>query len=500
MDYFEKTIPEAVGLHSEDILRFLEEVEKKEIELHSLMVVRNGKCCVSGWWAPYGPEYLHPLCSFSKAITSVAIGFAEQEGLLRLDERIADIFPEYLPKNPSQNLLKANLHHFLTMSCGHDTETEAMGADWIREFLSHPFQHEPGTFYRYNTAGTNMLAAVIKRKTGQNVTEYLRPRLLDPLGIRDIYCECLPDEESVEIGGGGMKLRTEDMARFTYFLLKRGKWEGEQLLRESWFDRACCKQIETEGDVDGHVKEWACGYGYQFWRGSYPGSFRADGAFGQFGMVFPDLDMIVVTTSAAKEAQELVDLILQYLVASAADNRAAEAAKPQILKEKLAALAIPPLRGKRRPETEEKINGRIYALEEGTEEYCSSMEFLVGGVALYHVEEGMTDRMSFTFSQDKVTWSLWEAGKKKEITGDFCGRFHISRCGECLYGASAEWFDKHTLKMEVRRLDAISGARITFRFDGDRLILKSQDTLLLEGENVIGMRKKHTAPFLAVDN
>lgn len=496
MDYFEKTTPEAVGLHSESVLRFLEEVEKKQIEMHSLMVIRHGKCCVSGWWAPYGPEYLHPLCSFSKSITSVAIGFAEQEGLLALDEKIADIFPEYLPKHPSQNLLNANLYHFLTMSCGHDTETEAMGEDWIEEFLSHPFQHEPGTFYRYNTAGTNMLAAVIKRKTGQNVTEYLRPRLLDPLGIRDIYCECLPDKESVEIGGGGMKLRTEDMARFTYFLLKKGKWEGKQLLRESWFKRACRKQIETKGDADGHVKEYAWGYGYQFWMGSHPGSFRADGAFGQSGMVFPDLDMIVVTTSAAElDHQELMELINQYLVASAEKDKKGKTLQPRVLEEKLAALAIPSLHGERQLRTEEQINSRIYALEDGSQEYCSSMEVLVGGVALYHVEEGRTDKMSFTFSQDMVTWSLWEAGKKKEITGDFRRRFHIGRCGEYSYGASAGWLNEHTLQMEIRRLDAIIGAKITFRFDGGRLILDSQDTLLPEGENIIGMRKKHTALF-----
>lgn len=498
MSYFEKTTPEAVGLRSGMVLKFLEEVEKEQIELHSLMIVRNGKCCVSGWWAPYGPEDLHPLCSFSKSLTSIAVGFAEQEGLLTLDEKIADIFPEYLPEHPGQNLRNATLHHFLTMSCGHDTDPEAMGEDWIKEFLSHPFLHEPGTFYRYNTSGTNMLAAVIKRKTGQNVTEYLRPRLLDPLGIREIYCECLPGTDPVEIGGGGMKLRTEDMAKFAWFLLKKGKWEGKQLLRESWFARACSKQIETEGGADGFTKEWGCGYGYQIWMNSYPGSFRADGAYGQFGIVFPDLDMIVVTTSATKKTQELIDLILRDLLPSVENNQAEEAGQTRILAEKLASLALPPLRGDRQPEAEEQIDGRIYAAVENEKNYCSGLELLVGGVALYHVEEGITEKMSFTFSQDKVVWSLWGEGKKKEITGDFRQHFHISKCGSCFYGASAGWLDKHTLQMEIRRLDAISGARITFRFGGSGLTMESQDTLLDEREKVIGMRKKHTVPFFCI--
>ena len=114
------------------------------------------------------------------------------------------------------------------------------------------------------------------------------------------------------------------------------------------------------------------------------------------------------------------------------------------------------------------------------------------------MEEGITEKMSFTFSQDKVVWSLWGEGKKKEITGDFRQHFHISKCGSCFYGASAGWLDKHTLQMEIRRLDAISGARITFRFEGSRLTLESQDTLLDEGEKVIGMRKKHTVPFFCI--
>ena len=495
MSYFEKTTPEAVGMHSEDILRFIGDMEKKNIELHSLMIIRYGKCCAFGWWAPYAPEYVHPLCSFSKSVTSIAVGFAEQEGLLELDERIADIFPEYLPENPSQNLLNVELRHLLTMSCGHDTEIEAMGEEWIKEFLAHPFQHEPGTFFRYNTAGTNILAAVIKRRTGENVTEYLRPRLFEPLGIRTVFCECLPGRESVEIGGGAMKLCTEDMARFTYFLLKKGRWEGRQLLRESWFERACSKQIETEGDADGHVGDWACGYGYQFWMCSHLGAFRADGAFGQFGVVFPDWDMIVVMTAATEQTQEVMDSLRQCLVPAAADNAIEENTLAQVLEEKLAALAILPLGGKRQSQTESRIDGRTFYAGEEAEEYCSSMEILIGGVALYHVEEGKTEKMSFGFSKDMVTWSLWEGDREKRLTGDFRGRFQISRCGEFFYGASAGWLDENTLQMEIRRLDAVSGARLIFRFEGSRLTLDSQDTLLSEGSSVIGMRKKHTVPF-----
>ena len=214
MEYFSRVTPESVGIHSKGIIDFIESAASKGIEQHSLMIIRHGKCAAAGWWKPYGPEYLHPLYSFSKTLTATAIGFAEQEGILSLDEKLIDIFPDKLPNEVSDNLREVSLHHLLIMGCGHETEINGLDPDWIRHFLAHPFLHKPGTFYKYNTAGTNMLAAVLKRKTGQDVTEFLRPRLLESLGITEITCAHLPDEDSVELGGGGMKLRTEDMAKF----------------------------------------------------------------------------------------------------------------------------------------------------------------------------------------------------------------------------------------------------------------------------------------------
>lgn len=302
MGYFKDVTPESAGISSKGILNFLDRIEENQIELHSFMVIRHGQCAAKGWWKPYDEKFRHPLYSFSKSLTATAIGFAEQEGILSLDEKIVDIFPDLLPENPSENLKKITLHHLLIMGCGHETEIMDNSENWISTFLHHPVLHEPGTFYKYNTAGTNMLAAVLRKKTGQNVTEFLKSRLLEPLGITSLTCALLGD--GTELGGGGMKMVTEDMAKFTYFLSRQGEWEGKQLLRKEWFERACRKQIETEGDSEGHVKDWAQGYGYQCWMCRYPGSFRADGAYGQFGVVFPDLDLIVILTTATEQTQE----------------------------------------------------------------------------------------------------------------------------------------------------------------------------------------------------
>ena len=340
MSYFQDASPESLGISSEGILRFLDRMEEKNIELHSFMVVRHGKCAAKGWWKPYAPTLPHPLYSFGKTLTATAIGFARQEKILSLEERLVDLFPELLPKEPSENLQKVTLWHLLTMSCGHETEIDMESPDWIREFLQHPFLHEPGTFYKYNTAGTNMLAAVLKRKTGCDVTEFLKPRLLEPLGITSLTCSKCPGPEAVEMAGGGMRMTTEDMARFIYFVLNRGRWEGRQLLEEEWFDLACTKQIETAGDAEGHVKEWAYGYGFQCWMCRTPGSFRADGAFGQFGVVLPDKDLFVILTTGTYQTQDELDGIFEEIVPTLTDSAQEASAAADVLKERTGQMTI----------------------------------------------------------------------------------------------------------------------------------------------------------------
>ena len=243
------------GISSKGILNFLDLIEENQIELHSFMVIRHGQCAAKGWWKPYDEKFRHPLNSFSKSLTATAIGFAEQEGILSLDEKIVDIFPDLLPENPSENLKKITLHHLLIMGCGHETEIMDNSENWISTFLHHPVLHEPGTFYKYNTAGTNMLAAVLRKKTGQNVTEFLKSRLLEPLGITSLTCALLGD--GTELGGGGMKMVTEDMAKFTYFLSRQGEWEGKQLLQFGIKTGKCTAFIGVvhrliHGVADGH--------------------------------------------------------------------------------------------------------------------------------------------------------------------------------------------------------------------------------------------------------
>lgn len=494
MGYFKNASPEAVGISSEGIINFLKDVERTGLELHRMMILRHGVCCAKITWAPYDENNMHPLYSFSKSLTATAIGFAWQEGILSLDEKIADIFPEDLPENPSENLKACTIHHLLCMSCGHETEIQGLEADWRKSFLAHPFLHEPGTFYKYNTAGTNMLSAIIRKKTGQQVTEYLRSRLFDPLGMGEVYCYRLPDDMETEHGGGGMKMTLEDMAKFTQFMLQDGCWEGKQLLKGWYHAQAGVKQMETDGDSEGHVKEWANGYGYQCWMGSLPGSFRADGAFGQFGLVYPSLDLCIITSSATEQTQTMIDAVNEYLLPAVdplADTVSEERGEVFCRR-----FSIPVLTGCRNPLFEEKLNHSVYVpLREG--ESISGIKRLVGGAGLHGVsDDDEITGIRFSFERDQVILHLIENGVEKDLTAGLDHRFAFTVIDDICYAAAARWRSLRKLELEIRRMDAMSGVRLILKFEEEQLQFEADETLMTDGG--LGMLEKRLTVFRQV--
>ena len=312
---FERVAPEAVGVDTAAIQAFLDRAQAEQIDLHSVMLLRHGKVCFEKWWAPHSPDEFHDMWSFSKSLTSTAIGFAIQEGKLALNEKLVDIFPDKLPEVVSENLAKATVRDLLTMSCGHETEpTQYDDADWIRSFLSREFKYEPGTMFQYNTMGTNVLVAILRRRTGQNLTEYLRPRLLDPIGIEETRMQ-FTLADGTEFGGGGYQLRTEDMAKFMTFVAQKGCWQGVQLLNADWFAQATAKQIETKNAIyKSENPDWLLGYCFQYWRCRPEGVYRADGMYGQFGIVMPRQDAIFIITEKTDRTQVTLDLVWDVLM------------------------------------------------------------------------------------------------------------------------------------------------------------------------------------------
>ena len=307
------------------------------------MLLRHGIVAAEGWWAPYGPQSPHSLYSLSKSFTSTAIGLAVAEGLLTVDDHILQFFPDDAPANPSANLKAMRVRHLLSMNTGHHAghdraRVPRQGDDnWPRAFLSLPVEHEPGTWFVYNTAATYMLSAIITRLTGQPLLDYLRPRLFDPLGIENPTWET--DPRGVNIGGSGLHIKTEDIARFGQMYLQQGYWHGRRIVPEAWVaeaTRAHSDNSNTQTNPD-----WTAGYGYQFWRCRH-NCYRGDGAFGQFCIVMPEQDAVLAMVSGVRDMQAVLDKVWQHLLP--AMQPAALPADPHAygeLRAKLAALSLP---------------------------------------------------------------------------------------------------------------------------------------------------------------
>lgn len=294
----EKATPESQGIPSSAILNFLNKVNEQKLEVHSFMLLKNGKNIADCWWKPYAAQYRHQLFSLSKSFTSIAIGLAVEEGLLTTDTLVADIFADEMKElgdKVDEKIKRMTVKNLLTMGTGMTYENwvwdEEEDSNNILEFLRSHVKNEPGSTFFYNTLATYMCSAIITRLTGQKLVDYLMSRLFEPLGIDPFWEE---DKLGVSYGGFGLNIRTEDIAVFGQMLLQKGEFNGRQLVPEAWVKEATSKQINNGDDAD---SDWAQGYGYQFWRCVPAGVYRGDGMYGQYCIVMPEQNCVIAVTS-----------------------------------------------------------------------------------------------------------------------------------------------------------------------------------------------------------
>ncbi len=314
---FERTSPEAEGIPSSAVLSFVRAVEEHAHPLdavHSFMLLRHGNVAAEGWWAPYRPESPHALYSVSKSFTSTAIGLAVAEGLLTVDDPVLPFFPDDAPANPGEQLKAMRVRHLLAMNTGHQEDTTNRvwrGEDdnWPRAFLSLPVEHEPGSWFVYNTAATSILSAIITKLTGEPLLDYLRPRLFNPLGIENPIWET--DPHGVNIGGSGLHLTTDDIARLGQLYLDKGMWQGQRIVPEAWIAEAT--SVHSDNSNTQTNPDWSVGYGYQFWRCRH-NAYRGDGAFGQFCIVMPKQDAVLAITGGLRDMQGVLDKVWEHLL------------------------------------------------------------------------------------------------------------------------------------------------------------------------------------------
>ncbi|MGN7383620.1 serine hydrolase domain-containing protein [Paenibacillus sp. SAFN-117] len=289
--------PEQVGIPSSAILQFLDRLENKKLCMHSFIVLRFGKIAAEGYWSPFHAHKKHRMYSCTKSFVSIAIGLMEEEGLLSLGDQVIRFFPEKLPEEGVHPYIaQMTIRDLLMMASAHEKTTykQIKDDDWVRTFFQAAPSHLPGTMFFYDTSATVTLTAIVEKLSGMSLLDYLRPRLLDPIGFsEDAYC--LQTPLGVSHGGSALICTSRDLAKFALVCMNKGRFNGEQLIPEEYILAATSRQIDTTHTLDTFY-EAQQGYGYQFWRTSH-GGFALRGMGGQLAICLPEDDLLVVTTA-----------------------------------------------------------------------------------------------------------------------------------------------------------------------------------------------------------
>jgi Beta-lactamase len=470
--------PELQGVSSRDIIKFLDSTATSRTEFHSFILIRHGKEIAEGWWDPYKSIYKHSLYSCSKSFTATAIGFAIQEKLITLDDKVTSFFPESLPDSVSPNLSKLTVKDVLMMSDGQEPDPSflvaAKDSNWIKGFLATPLIHEPGARFLYNSLGTYMLSAIIQKVTRQKTIDYLTSRLFDPLGISGMDWET--DWQGINTGGWGLRLKTEDMAKFAELFLQKGFWNGKQLLPESWVEEASTMKIMQDPNAPQSKKDssdWLQGYCYQMWR-CRNNAYRGDGAFGQFMIVMPDQDAVLAITAETPDMQEEINLVWKYLLPAFKKEKLPEdKAGDQLLENKTKRLALP-FPAKRTAAIEEKLKGKQFSFDQN--------KMMIQNISFNFGREGCKVKMHIGKGNYEISFGAgkWQLGKTDlpgpSLTADAIENNSII-FPSSIAGTYA-WKDPTTLELILRYVESPHSEILTCHFNGDLVqieIAKSLD-------------------------
>jgi CubicO group peptidase (beta-lactamase class C family) len=466
-DSLARSTPEAQGVSSSAILAFVESANERQ-DIHSLMLVRHGHVVAEGWWAPYEAQTRHSMFSLSKSFTSTAVGLAIEEGKLKIDDPVLKLFTNDAPPELSENLRAMRLRDLLRMNTGQhadDMTNFSFNSEepLVKLFLSMPVAHKPGTHFWYNTPATFMASAMVQKATGQTVLDFLRPRLFDPLGIADPVWE---ERQGITLGGSGLSIRTEDIARFGQLYLQKGRWNGKQLLSVVWVEEATARQTSNGSNPE---SDWELGYGYQFWRTRH-GFYRGDGAFGQFCIVMPQYDAILAMTSGTTNMGAVMNLVWDKLLPAFHPRKlkAAHAAREK-LQSTLAGLMLNPQTGST-------------AQPSATEMSCRTFLFPTNSQGLEAVtlqsgkNGGATLGLRFNGTEQRIVCGngVWRTGRTAYVAG---AERRVMPESERLVAASGGWTANDTYTAKLCYYETPLCATIRLKFSPDQVLLETEHSV-----------------------
>lgn len=322
--------PASVGVDPDAVAAFVAALGEAGLEVHGFILARHDRVCAQGWWAPYGPDAPHLIYSLSKTFAATAWALAEADGLVERDRPLIEYWPEHAHR-AGPRAARWTARELLRMASGHTQDTlfnggpgdGAMagfgGVDAVAWCFAQEPDAEPGSVFAYNQLCTYLLGATLQKLAGEPLTSFLRPRLFEPLGIDRAAWQA--DNHHRQLGFTGLHVRLDAALRLGLLYLRRGEWGGRRLLDPAWVDEATSPLSVTQG-IEANP-DWACGYGYQIWMARH--GYRGDGACGQFMIVLPEADAVLVINSGLGDMQAVLDLAWTLLLPGLAGPSAAEA-------------------------------------------------------------------------------------------------------------------------------------------------------------------------------
>lgn len=454
---FEYVTPESCGIRSSRIMKLIGEICKLDRfqELDGFRIIRHGKILAEGYFAPYRKEYKHTLCSVSKAFISTAIGFAVDEGLLQVEDKVVRFFPEKAKNVTDSDMLNMTIHHLLTMTSGkkgvgvHERDDSIIDCkDQVQTFIDLPFDAKPGDKFDYIGFCTYMLSAILTRVTGKNPVDYLNDKLFSKIGMEYPTYRTCPG--GIFLGYSGMRITLDDFSRFGQFYLQKGEWNGQQLLSKAWIKKATSKQIDTNV---GTGIDWTEGYAYQFWRGRH-NTYRFCGANAQTCIVSPDKDMMFVMLSNLDNShiQTMISAFYDCILNDASPEALPEnPADYATLNELMSNLTLQQIYSSNAP-IEALVSGKVMKCTQGA----------VGSIKIdFSGDQGVMEVV-----MDNGGILVVPFGRKEPVSsipGDIYNFCSMDTLDESVYSSTGYWKTQHTFCVDCRLLNTMT--EVTFEID-----------------------------------
>lgn len=451
-DGLPRSSPGDANVNPRIVLDFIDTAFANNLNLHSFMLYRHGNVVAEGWNWPYASHRPHIMHSLTKSVTACGVGLAIDNGHFSLEDRIVSFFDDDLPTDLNDNLGRMTVRDLLTMQSGHaisvsGSEFRPIRTSWVAEFFKIPVAHKPGTFFMYSSAVSFMLSAIVTRTTGESVRDYLEPRMFQPLGISGLTWNASPN--GISSGGNGLTWRTADSLKLGILHLNKGRWDSQQLLSREWADQATSLQVPGSN------------YGYQWWIDEGSQAFYAEGAFGQFSIVFPNHDAVLAITAGIPRGAPFEQLIFEHFPAAFGnENYTPSATVTRALENRIENWQLLPEARHTTSPLLPNISGRTYAIEPNEDNVTAvTLEFSNDAVD-FRISDHRGDHLVRTGLSD---WIESETG----ITGN---KLHHQYQDDAMkVVAHGLWWDEHTFEMTWQFVETAWVDRVVCRFDEDRI-------------------------------